>query len=175
MAMKIRTNEKIKIKLMSKNLLPKELDDPVDDEINRLNDGRKRYLANYSQKIGISNEENLFLQSMQIDEEYGTFKKKGSPKKSNSESKAKKFIYKKKSMSQLLDERTDLLKSKLGDRKKSHHDSKLEKILELTNEVENSTENIDFQGLLMDQESFHLANAEQFKEIKNAMDRYYGS
>ena len=48
MAMKIRTNEKIKIKLMSKNLLPKELNDPVDDEINRLNDGRKRYLANYS-------------------------------------------------------------------------------------------------------------------------------
>ena len=64
---------------MSKNILPKELDDPVDDEINRLNDGRKRYLANYSQKIGISNEENLFLKSMQIDEEYGTTKKKVSP------------------------------------------------------------------------------------------------
>ena len=45
----------------------------------------------------------------------------------------------------------------------------------MTKEVENSNENIDFQGLLMDQESFHLANAEQFKEIKNAMDRYYGS
>lgn len=91
MAMKIKNNEKAMIKLMSKGILPKELDDPIDDEINRLNDGRKRYLANYSSKIGISNEENLFLQSMQIDEEYGTTK--NNHKKSNSESKAKKFMY----------------------------------------------------------------------------------
>ena len=48
MAMKIRTNEKAMIKLMSKGQLPKELNDPVDDEINQLNEGKKRYLANYS-------------------------------------------------------------------------------------------------------------------------------
>jgi hypothetical protein len=75
MAMKIRTNEKQKIKLLSKGILPKELDDPIDDEIQKLNDGRKRYLANYSSKIGIKQDQNLFLQSMLIDQEYGTTKK----------------------------------------------------------------------------------------------------
>jgi hypothetical protein len=61
MAMKIRSNEKAMVKLLSKGQLPKELNDPVDDEINRLNDGRKRYLARHCTKIGIPDPENLFL------------------------------------------------------------------------------------------------------------------
>ena len=62
--MKIRKNEKQNIKLKSKGILPKELNDPIEDEINKLADGRKRYLANYSSKIGIKPDQNLFLLSM---------------------------------------------------------------------------------------------------------------
>jgi hypothetical protein len=45
----------------------------------------------------------------------------------------------------------------------------------MANEDDNPDEAIDFQGLIMDQDSFQMANSEQFQEIKNAMDRYYGS
>ena len=92
MAMKIRTNEKAMIKFLSKGRLPKELDDPVEDSINNLNEGRKRYLANYSSKIGVKPDQNLFLQSMKVDEEYGTSSKKDHKKSRSEISNSKKLV-----------------------------------------------------------------------------------
>lgn len=50
------------IKLSSKGLLPEELHDPVEDQVNQIPDGKKFFLASYLSKVkGVKEDQNLYL------------------------------------------------------------------------------------------------------------------
>ena len=66
--LQIQLNEKSKIKFKSKGIIPQELVDENLEIIKGLPKGRRKYLAEQSAKLGVKDEDNLYLQTLKEDE-----------------------------------------------------------------------------------------------------------